>query len=68
MAKAKTPTMGAGNVAPLIAMLPLETRQLVDRLAKARQVSRSEIGRQAVTQYVERVLAGGGKESTDAGP
>jgi hypothetical protein len=44
------------NIAPCIVMVPLEVRQLVDSIAAARGVSRSEIGRRALQEYVKQAL------------
>jgi len=42
------------NIAPVISMVPLAVRDRVDQLARQERVSRSEIGRRAITTYVER--------------
>ena len=42
------------NIAPVISMVPISVRNLVDQLAQQEQVSRSEIGRRAIESYVER--------------
>jgi predicted transcriptional regulator len=42
------------NVAPVISMVTTRTRAQVDRLARHEQVSISEIGRRAISEFVER--------------
>lgn len=42
------------NIAQVISNVPLPVRDRVDQLARQERVSRSEIGRRAITQYVER--------------
>jgi metal-responsive CopG/Arc/MetJ family transcriptional regulator len=42
------------KLAPVITMVPLSVRNQVDQLAQQANVSRSEIGRRALQQYVER--------------
>ncbi|HEY6193440.1 MAG TPA: ribbon-helix-helix protein, CopG family [Candidatus Eisenbacteria bacterium] len=38
---------------PAIVMVPVSTREMLDRMARAQQVSRSEIGRQAIERFVK---------------
>ena len=52
MARATSPS--EQKIAPVISMLPVKLRQAVDKLAEQGKVSRSEIGRRAIEQYVER--------------
>jgi hypothetical protein len=40
------------KTSPVITMLPLRLREQLEELARRRNVSLSEIGRQAITQYV----------------
>jgi len=54
------------NITPVIALVSPEIRALVDRLAVVNGTSRSAVVREALTQYVDRALAGGGKDR-DAG-
>jgi predicted transcriptional regulator len=54
MTKKQEPAAAEPNIAMLIAMVPLTVRNRVDQLAHREQVSRSEIGRRAVVDYVKR--------------
>jgi len=44
------------NTSPVIVMVPLAVSKQVERAAKQEAVSKSEIGRRAITQYFEKPL------------
>jgi len=46
------------NLAQVTALVPISVRESVDALAHRERVSRSEIGRRAVLDYVKRQQAG----------
>jgi hypothetical protein len=42
------------NTQPIMSMVPLSLREQVEKLARQSRVSMSEIGRQALTEFVEK--------------
>lgn len=44
--------VGERNTQPIMAMVPLKVRAEVEKLARREQVSMSEIGRRALTEFV----------------
>jgi predicted transcriptional regulator len=46
------------KIAAVISMVSVKTRRRVDSLAAKNRVSRSEIGRRAIEQYVARTTSG----------
>lgn len=52
----------------LITMLPLAVSKQVERMAKQEAVSKSEIGRRAITQYFEKESAPARTSTSGASP
>jgi predicted transcriptional regulator len=58
MPKKPEPQTAEPKLAQVTALVPLSVRERVDALAHKERVSRSEIGRRAVVDYVKRQQAG----------
>jgi predicted transcriptional regulator len=52
MPKKQEPASAEPNLASVIVMVPITVRNRVDQLAQREQVSRSEIGRRALEQFM----------------